>query len=437
MERKGAKSTVADEQQQPERRAYPRSVVHLPLQLYHAKANRRLAAGSTVNLSPGGLLGEFTDGKGKLRQDQLVRLHLGPPAETWPQLNGFFKGRIRRLVGGGTHRCGIEVTDDPPEFLFAPELVGTHPSMITVKKDLLKIARYDVSVLVRGESGTGKNVAAALLHAYSPRAGRPFVRVNCPSIPDSLLETQMFGHDRGAFTDAKESRPGLFRVASHGTIVLDEISAVPLSTQGKLLQAIEEKQFLPIGGKEMVKVDVRVVVTTNDNLERKMREGAFREDLFFRLNEMVLVLPPLRERASDVLILSEYFLHRYCRQFGKDYNPLDRDTAECFMKYSWPGNVRELENTIKRGVVIGHFETSRRSKGDRPPSESDTSTTALSGGSGNGSRPSLRDVRLQAEQNAVIEALGEARYDRTKAAALLDISYRTLLRRMKKHNIQL
>jgi len=152
---------------------------------------------------------------------------------------------------------------------------------------------------------------------------------------------------------------------------------------------------------------------------------------------MVLVLPPLRERASDVLILSEYFLYRYCRQFGKDYSPLDKETAESFMKYSWPGNVRELENTIKRGVVIGHFETSRRSKGDRPPSESDTRTTALSGGFGNGSRPSLRDVRLQAEREALIEALGEARYDRTKAAALLDISYRTLLRRMKKHNIQL
>ncbi len=428
---------VADDGQHLERRAHLRSAVRLPLQLYHAKANRRLAAGSTVDLSPGGLLGEFTDGTGSLSEDQLVRLHLGPPAEVWPQLNGFFKGRIRRLVGDGSCRCGIEVVGEPPGFLFAPGLVGMHPTMVEVKRSLLEIARYDVSVLVRGESGTGKNVVAALLHANSPRAACPFVRVNCPSIPDSLLESQMFGHERGAFTDAKESRPGVFRLASRGTIVLDEISAVPMSTQAKLLQAIEEKRFLPLGAKEMVKVDVRVIVTTNDNLERKMREGAFRQDLFFRLNEMVLVLPPLRERASDVLILAEYFLHKYCTQFGKDYGPLDKDTAERFMEYNWPGNVRELENTIKRGVIIGQFETSGQLERDRPACAPDTSTALLSGGSGDAPRPSLRDVRMQAERDVLMEALTEAGYDRTKAAALLGVSYRTLFRRMKKHNIQL
>jgi transcriptional regulator with PAS, ATPase and Fis domain len=411
--------------------------VRVPLQLYHTKANKRLAAGSTIDLGPGGLLAEFVSGNGGLSKDQIVRVHLGPPAETWPQLNGFFDGRIARLVDGGSHRCGIKVMGEPPEFLYAPELIGTHPTIVGVKRTLLKIARHDVSVLVRGESGTGKNVAAALLHAYSPRAARPFVRVNCPSIPESLLESQMFGHDRGAFTDAKESRPGLFRVASRGTVVLDEISAVPLSTQAKLLQVIEEKRFLPVGGKDMIKVDVRLIATTNDNLERKMREGAFREDLFYRLNEMVLVLPPLRERASDVLILSEYFLHKYCKEFGKEYEPLDKETAQHFMKYSWPGNVRELENTIKRGVVIGQFETARSSRGDRSAAGSDTTTVLLADGSDAGQRPSLSDVRMNAEREALIQALGDARYDRTRAAALLGISYRTLLRRMKRHKIQL
>jgi transcriptional regulator with PAS, ATPase and Fis domain len=429
---------AVDSQQMTERRAYRRSVVCLPLQLYNGKAKAMLAAGNTVNISPAGLLAELGNGgAGRLQEEQVVRVHIGPPAEDWPQIDSFFDGTVRRLFGGTSRRCAIEVIGEPPDFLFAPEMVGTHPAIMRLKKTLLKIAAYDVSVLVRGESGTGKNVAAAIVHAHSTRAARPFVRINCPSIPELLLESQMFGHDRGAFTDAKESRPGLFRLANGGAVVLDEISAVPMSTQAKLLQAIEEKRFLPLGGKEMVKVDVRVIATTNDNLERRMREGTFREDLFFRLNEMVVVLPPLRDRASDVAILAEHFFQKYCRQFAKAYHPLEKETVEQLMRHSWPGNVRELENTIKRGVIVGDFETSSSTEPVDPPVQPGPLKRPPPEDHAVGDPPTLKDARKAAEKERIIQALAQAGYDRTRAAALLGISYRTLLRRMKEFGIQL
>jgi two-component system response regulator AtoC len=423
-------------EQPPERREHLRADLLLPLQLYHSKAKRRLATGTTLNVSPKGLLAEWRQHE-PVREDQTVRVHIGPPHETWPEHNGFFRAKIRRLGTGSQPRCAVEIIDDPPEFLFAPELIGTHPRMLELKRQILDIAAYGVNVLVRGESGTGKNVVASLVHKYSRRSAAPFVRVNCPSIPDSLLESQLFGHERGAFTDAKQKRPGLFRVADRGTIVLDEISAVPLSVQAKLLQVIEDKAFHPIGARDMVRVDVRIVATSNDHLERKMREGGLREDLFYRLNEMTLLLPPLRERATDVLILSEYFLQMYCTEFRKDYVPLGREVAERFLKYSWPGNVRELENTIKRGVLIGHFDTVRgghhtETQAHRP----EWAGQGYSPAQPSGQPMSMAEARAEAEKRALREALAACQYDRTRAAAALGISYRTLLRRMKKHNLK-
>ncbi len=420
---------------QDERRECPRTDVLLPVQLHHSKANRLLAWGATRNVSPGGLLVECDDCDG-ISTDQVVRIHIGPLAETWPERNGFFKGRVRRLENGTTLRCAVEVLDDPPLFLQAAELVGMHPRILKLKRQLLEMADYDVNVLVRGESGTGKNVVAALIHRYSHRCTFPCVRLNCPSIPDSLLESQLFGHEKGAYTDAKQGRPGLFRVADRGTLVLDEISSVPLSVQAKLLQAIEEKKFLPLGARAMVTVNVRLVATTNDNLERKIREGAFREDLFYRLNEMALFVPPLRERLTDVLILSEHFLRTYCTEFRKDYRPLTRAAAEQFLKYAWPGNVRELENTIKRGVLLGQFETTRSAS---HASESHHAQVAPASQEGVAPvRPvSMNEARGEAEKQALLGALAACQYNRTSAAAYLGVSYRTVLRRMKKFSIQL
>ncbi len=419
-----------------ERRERPRSNVPLPVQLYHSKANRRLAWGATRNVSPGGLLVEWDECDG-VSGDQVVRVHVGPLVETWPERNGFFRGRIRRLESKPTLRCAVEILDDPPLFLLAAELVGMHPRILKLKRQLLEMADYDVNVLVRGESGTGKNVVAALIHRYSHRCASPYVRLNCPSIPDSLLESQLFGHEKGAFTDAKQGRPGLFRVADGGTLVLDEISSVPLSVQAKLLQAIEEKKFLPLGAREMVTVNVRLVATTNDNLERKIRNGAFREDLFYRLNEMALFVPPLRQRLTDVLILSEHFLRKYCAEFRKDYRPLDRAAAEQFLKYSWPGNVRELENTIKRGLLLGQFETARSASHASESHHAQVEPLASQKGAPPVRPVSMSEARAEAEKQALLGALAACQYNRTSAAARLGVSYRTLLRRMKKYSIQL
>jgi transcriptional regulator with PAS, ATPase and Fis domain len=203
----------------------------------------------------------------------------------------------------------------------------------------------------------------------------------------------------------------------------------------KLLQAIEDKKFLPIGARDMVKVDVRFMATTNADLGQMMRAVTFREDLFYRLNEMVLVLPPLRERASDVLLLAEYFLRKYCREFRREYQPFDRQTASRFVEYDWPGNVRELENTVKRGVVQGCFEPVRASF-EQPEGRAVAGSSHITGNGGpTASSGCVKGAKLGAERQVLIEALSQCRYHRTRTAAHLGISYRTLLRWMKKHNV--
>ena len=386
-------------------------------------------------MSLGGLFAQW-DEPGELRENQVVRVHLGPPAEMWPVQNGFFKGRIKRPEGGPVSRCAVEFLDEPPPSVLVPELVGSHPCIVEVKKALLTLAEHDVNVLLQGESGTGKNVVAALIHRYSARSAAPFVPINIPAIPDTLLESQLFGHEKGAFTDARQSRPGLLRAANRGTVVLDEISSIPLSVQAKLLGAIQDKKFLPVGRDEMVTVDVRLVATTNDNLEGRMREGAFREDLFYRLNETGLVLPPLRERAIDVLILADHFLRRYCWEFGRDYSPIDQDTAERFVKYSWPGNVRELENTIRRGVLLGQFRTADTSRAASAGIDAELLTGDAHSESSSGPPRGIQAAKAATERQGILEALAECRYDRTRTAAHLGVSYRTLLRWLKKHHVQ-
>ena len=416
-----------------ERRKCPRTDVRLPLQFYEGHGVRRLAVGATLNVSPLGLLAEY----GQMSfgaEGEIVRVHVGLPTEPWPEADGLFQGRLLRVEDGSPLRCAVEVVGTPPPSLLAPELVGAHPSIQDLKRQLLDIADYDVNVLLRGESGTGKDVAAVVIHRYSDRSHCPFIRVNCPSIPDTLLESQLFGHEKGAFTDAKYARPGLFRMAEKGTLVLDEISAIPSFVQAKLLQAIDEKRFLPVGGRQTVSVDVRLMATTNDNLEKKIREGTFREDLFYRLNEVELMVPPLRERASDIPLLADHFLRKYCAEFRKQYRPLEGHTTETFRNYTWPGNVRELENTIKRGILMGQFSTPDQQRAANRRSVSTSARGGHASASAN-SRPMI-DVREQAEREALIQALETVGHDRTQAAAQLGVSYRTLLRRLKKYDVE-
>src|SRR6059036_2232612 len=229
-------------------------------------------------------------------------------------------------------------------------LIGRHPRMQDVYKTIGRIAGTDVTVLLRGESGTGKELVARAIHHYSRRSGRPFVAVSCAAIPGTLLESEMFGHERGAFTDAKERRLGKFELAHGGTLYLDEIGDMPVDLQTKLLRALQERTMERVGGQESIAIDVRVLAATNRDLEALMKEGRFREDLYYRLNVVTVNLPPLRERRRDVPLLIEHFLAKYAGELGE--RAVASEALDRLVGHDWPGNVRELENVIQRAMVM-------------------------------------------------------------------------------------
>ncbi len=229
-------------------------------------------------------------------------------------------------------------------------LIGRHPRMQDVYKAIGRIAGTDVTVLLRGESGTGKELVAGAIHHYSRRSGRPFVAVSCAAIPGTLLESEMFGHERGAFTDAKERRLGKFELAHGGTLYLDEIGDMPVDLQTKLLRALQERTMERVGGQESIPIDVRVLAATNRDLEALMKEGGFREDLYYRLNVVTVHLPPLRERRRDIPLLVEHFLAKHGEELGE--RGVAPEALDRLVGYEWPGNVRELENIIQRAMVM-------------------------------------------------------------------------------------
>jgi two-component system, NtrC family, nitrogen regulation response regulator GlnG len=229
-------------------------------------------------------------------------------------------------------------------------LIGRHHRMQEVYKTIGRIAGTDVTVLLRGESGTGKELVARAVHHYSRRAGRPFVAVSCAAIPGTLLESEMFGHERGAFTDAKERRLGKFELAHGGTLYLDEIGDMPLELQTKLLRALQERTIERLGGHESIRIDVRVLAATNRELEALMRDGRFREDLYYRLNVVTLNLPPLRERRRDIPLLVDHFLAKYAAELGEC--GVASEALDRLVGHDWPGNVRELENVVQRAMVM-------------------------------------------------------------------------------------
>ena len=235
-------------------------------------------------------------------------------------------------------------------------LLGTSPAMRTVYELLDRVGGSQSSVLVTGETGTGKELVARALHDRGPRKAGPFVAVNCAAVPETLLESELFGHVRGAFTDAQRARPGLFVRAAGGTLFLDEIGELPLALQPKLLRALQERKVRPVGSDEEVPFDVRLVTATNRDLEVAVEEDRFREDLFFRINVIHLPLPPLRARGGDVLLLAQHFVDRYATQAGKAVTSIAPAAAERLLAYGWPGNVRELENCIERAIALTGYE---------------------------------------------------------------------------------
>jgi len=243
----------------------------------------------------------------------------------------------------------------------ADNLLFSHSAQMAEVRDLIeRVADTDLTVLVRGESGTGKELVARALYASSLRRDKPFVKVNCAALPTELLESELFGFERGAFTGAIQHKPGKFEFANHGTMFLDEIGEMSFPLQAKLLQVLQDGEFSRLGGKHDVRVDVRIIAATNRDLERAVADGQFREDLFFRLNVVSINLPPLRDRREEVPVLTEYFLKKYSVQYNKPFQSMSDETMRQFMDYDWPGNVRELENLIKRAVVLGSESTIRK-----------------------------------------------------------------------------
>ena len=325
-----------------------------------------------------------------------------------------------------------EVTREEGIFIY------TSDKMQRIKEIIDQIANTDVTVLIQGESGVGKEVVARSIHLNSFRKERPFVKVNCAALPPDLLESELFGYEKGAFTGAYRQKQGRFELANGGTIFLDEISEMSLSLQGKLLQVLQDREFSRLGGKKDIRVDVRVLAATNKNIEEGIKNGRFREDLYYRLNVVNVTIPPLRERREEIPIFVEYFLDKFGKKYGRKVPPLSDTTMKAFSEHHWVGNVRELENVIQRLVVLGNEETiveeltpvpkedpiTEKKKKLVPPKKT---------------WPSLREVHQEAikkaESEMILKALEMTNWNRKKAAGLLNISYKALLYKIKECGI--
>ena len=310
-------------------------------------------------------------------------------------------------------------------------IVATSEAMIEVLELVERAAAYKTTVLVTGESGTGKEVMARAIHSQSPRRSESFVGVNCGAIPEGLLESELFGHARGAFTGADRARNGLFRDADGGTLFLDEIGELPVSLQVKLLRVLQEEEVRPVGESKARRIDVRVIAATSRNLEEDMREERFREDLFYRLNVVRLEVPPLRERPKDIPLLLDHFIARFRSTLGKTVRTVDDQALERLVAYPWPGNVRELENVIERAMILADGDilgVSELPHGITAPAASPTATSSPG--------LSLRGARRAAEIEVIRRALAATSGYRTHAAKLLEISHRALLYKLKDYAIR-
>ena len=308
-------------------------------------------------------------------------------------------------------------------------IFGHSEVMQAVRSRLGKVAAANVPVLITGESGTGKDIIARLIHGLSPWKTGPYVKVNCPAIPGTLLESELFGYERGAFTGAVGSKPGRVEMAHRGTLFLDEISELDPSLQSKLLQLLQDGQFCRIGAQEDKKVEVRVVCATNRHLESEIESGAFRQDLYYRINVVNLHMPALRERRGDIEDLCSYFLEYYNRKFNCRARPLSNEVLAVLQKYHWPGNIRELENLIKRYVILGHEEVITNDLVARQPDFFNPEMISLDG------PISLKKLTRQCvrelERKVILKVLQQHHWNRKQAARTLGISYRALLYKIR------
>jgi len=341
------------------------------------------------------------------------------------------------LIGRISERQGLlrenaQLREQLRERYAFEEIASTSHAMEEVMNLVGRVAPSNATVLLRGESGTGKELIARAIHYHSPRANQPLIKVNCAALPETLLESELFGHEKGSFTGASARRIGRFEAADRGTLFLDEIGDIPPSVQVKLLRVLQEREFERIGGGETIKTDVRLITATNRDLERAMKEGAFREDLYYRLNVVSVVIPPLRDRKEDIPALMEHFIKKYSKENKKNITGVTAEARDMLMRYSYPGNVRELENIIERAVVLTKGEIVTTS--DIPlhlktvESEEKICVVKRDG--------SLTDTLDTLERGIIMDAMKAAGGVQTRAAEKLGISERVLRYKLKKFKIR-
>jgi DNA-binding NtrC family response regulator len=324
------------------------------------------------------------------------------------------------------------------------QLIGSSAALQKVSELVGRVAAHDISVLITGESGTGKEVVSEAIHMLSPRRDKPFVAVDCTALPEHLVESELFGYEKGAFTGATERKPGRFELANGGTLFLDEIGNLPPPVQMKLLRVLQERQLTRLGGKQAVDIDVRVLSATNSDLKKMMKEGSFREDLFHRLNEFSLQLPPLRERQGDPELLATFFLRRFNAQFGKSILGFSPQALKVISSYAWPGNVRELQNVLKRAVILADREVELKhlppellsaealEAGDKEAEAGEPLVSAELGPL----KEATAALVARLEKDLIVKALNSTQGNKVKAAKILQIDYKTLFNKLRDLNIQ-
>ncbi|MGC9141027.1 MAG: sigma-54-dependent transcriptional regulator [Caldimicrobium sp.] len=344
-----------------------------------------------------------------------------------PFINEDLKMRLRRILEHKKLQREVEILKYQLSQKITGDLFfGTSPQMQEILRLLEKIIPTKSTVLILGESGTGKGVLAEFIHYNSPRKDKPFISINCSAIPETLLESELFGYKKGAFTGAVSDKKGLIELANEGTLFLDEIGDMPLNLQAKILKFLEFGEFIPLGDTVKKQVDVRVIAATNKDLEALIKEGKFREDLYYRLNVIEIKIPPLRERKEDIPALTYFFIDKLSKEHGKKIKGITSEALTCLMQYNWPGNVRELKNVIERAIILATEEyitlneLPERIKGEKNLSQS--------------FKP-LKEALEEFEKNIILNTLKQCAYNKEKAAQLLGIDLATLYRKLKKYQL--
>lgn len=314
------------------------------------------------------------------------------------------------------------------------DIIGQSPAMAAVKERITRIAELNADVLIMGETGTGKELVSDTIHALSARAKGPFVKINCAAIPENLIESELFGHEKGAFTGAAAAKQGKFEQAKGGSIMLDELGEMPIHLQPKLLRAVEQKQAERLGGVKPIKYDVRIIAATNLDLEERIAAGEFRSDLYYRLNVATLILPPLRDRKSDLPQLAEFFLNRANRRLGTDIASISSEAMEIFFNYDWPGNIRQLANAVERAAIFCTTSSITAAEVDQAFSNKQPEPEQQAAGLPETDLP-LKQALIQYERYLIENALRRNSGTQTDAADALGISAKNLWNKLKKHGI--